>query len=97
MPIAARGHRQWQPTQVVAIERENIESIELHLIVMLAGVERIEVGDTVDAQHHGLAIDDELPVPVLQRGFHDPRVSADPVASARGEPYAFPSRSSRMR
>jgi hypothetical protein len=31
----------------------------LHVVVP-TGTERVEVGDAVDAEHHGLAIDDKL-------------------------------------
>jgi hypothetical protein len=48
-------------------------------------VQRVEVGDTIDAEHHGFAVDHELPVPVLQRRFDDPRVSAGPVVAALGD------------
>jgi hypothetical protein len=46
---------------------------------MLARIERIEVGDTVDAEHNGLTIDHEALGLVLQRGLHNPRVAAGPV------------------
>jgi hypothetical protein len=44
-----------------------------------AGIDRFEVGNSVDAEHHGLAVDDKLLRPVLQRGFDNRRVSAAPV------------------
>jgi len=34
-------------------------------------VQGVEVGDAVDAKHHRLTVDHKLPVPVLQRRFHD--------------------------
>ena len=42
----------------------------------------VEVGNAVDAEHHGLTIDDELLEPVLQRGLDDPREAAGPVGAA---------------
>jgi hypothetical protein len=39
---------------------------------MFAGVQGVEVGAAVDAEHHGLAVDDEMLLPVLQRGLDDP-------------------------
>jgi hypothetical protein len=42
----------------------------------------IEVGDAVDPEHDGLAVDHELPLPVLQRRFHDPRIAVGPVVAA---------------
>jgi hypothetical protein len=50
-------------------------------------VQAFEIGDAVDAEHHGFAADDELPMPVLQRGLDDPRQATGPVvAAARNEP-----------
>jgi hypothetical protein len=39
-------------------------------------MEGVEVGDAVDAEDDGLAIDDELPVPIPQRALDDPGVAA---------------------
>src|SRR6516165_3351757 len=52
---------------------------------MLARVQGIEVGDAVDAEHHSLTVDHELPVPVLQRRFDDPRIAVAPVVPAAGD------------
>ena len=48
-------------------------------MIVLARVQRVEIGNAVDAEHHRLAIDDELLDPVLQRRFHDPRIAIGPV------------------
>ncbi|MGQ2181847.1 hypothetical protein ACT4MK_00150 (plasmid) [Bradyrhizobium barranii] len=48
---------QRQPAQVVALARQYVEGVELHLRVVLAGMQATEVGDAVDAQEHRLAID----------------------------------------
>ena len=40
--------------------------------VVLAAVQRVKIGNAVDAEHHGFAIDDELLLPILQRGLSDP-------------------------
>jgi hypothetical protein len=53
--------------------------IQLHFMVVLARVQGVEV---LDAEHHRLAVDHELPVPVFQSGFHDPRIAAGPVVAA---------------
>ena len=43
----------------------------------------------VNAKHHRLAVDHELPVAVLQRGLDNPRVALDPViAAARDQAHA---------
>ena len=79
------AHRQGQATQIITVEREIVEGIELDFIVMLPGMLRIEVGDTIDAEHHRLTINDELLVPVLQRGPHDPRIARGPVITAASD------------
>jgi hypothetical protein len=53
----AQGQR--QAAQVLAIERHDVEGVELHLVVMLAGMQGVEVCDAVDAEHDRLAVDDE--------------------------------------
>jgi hypothetical protein len=66
------AHRQGKRAQIIAIERQNVEGIELHLVIVLAGMRRVEIGDAVNAEDDGFAIDDELLVFVLQRGLNDP-------------------------
>src|SRR6266550_1046796 len=46
---------QGQLPQVLTLERQNIEGVELHLIIMPARVQPVEIGDAVDAEHHNLA------------------------------------------
>ena len=62
--------------QIIAVERQDVEGVERHLGVMLAGVERVEIGD---------AVDHELLDPVLERGLHDLRVAVGPVVAASGD------------
>jgi hypothetical protein len=40
---------------------------------MLVRVQRVEVGDAINAKHNGFAVNDELTVLVSQRRFNDPR------------------------
>jgi hypothetical protein len=66
-------------------------------LVVLAGMQRVEVGDALHAQHHRLAVDDEPRLPVLQRGLDDPRIAAGPViAAARDQPHAVAAGSCRL-
>ena len=39
----------------------------------------------MNAQHHRLAVDHELPIAVLQRRLHNPRISVGPVLAALGD------------
>jgi hypothetical protein len=68
-----------------AAHREHVESIELDLMIVLAGMKRVEIRDVVNAEYDGFTIEDKLLVPVLQRGLDDPRITLRPVvAAARG-------------
>jgi hypothetical protein len=91
MLLTDRGH--------YPVERQNVESIELHLVIVLAGMQRVEIGDAVDAEDDRLAVEDEL----LMMGFSErPRRSRD---SAWSSPWSTrvisrtrsPSRSTRRR
>src|SRR4051794_28584819 len=57
---------------------------------MLARVQRIEVGDAVDAKDHGFAVKDEPLLSVVQRGLGYPRITPGPVSAIAGEqPHAI--------
>jgi len=45
-------------------------------------MQRVEIGMSVHAQDHGLAVNNELLVPVLQGGLHDPGIALRPIVSA---------------
>ncbi|MEY9228364.1 hypothetical protein ABIF68_007576 [Bradyrhizobium japonicum] len=80
---------QRQIAQVVAAHREDIEGIELHLMLVLAGVQRVEIGNAVNAEDHGLAIDDEMLLTVLQGGLSDLGIALGPVGAVPGkQPHA---------
>ena len=42
------------------------KATEQHFFVVLAGMQRVEIGDPVDAEDHGFAINHEALPPVLQ-------------------------------
>jgi hypothetical protein len=48
-------------------------------------VQRIEIGDAVNAQDHRFAVEDEPFLPDLPRRFNDPGMSARPVIAVAGE------------
>jgi hypothetical protein len=56
-----------KPRKFLAVERQDIEGVELHFVVMLARMQRVEIRDTVDTEHHRLAVDHELLVSILKR------------------------------
>ena len=80
---------QWQPAGVVPVVGQAVEGVELDLVVVLAGVKGVEVGDTIDAEHHGLAVDDELALPNLPRRLDDPWIPAGPVCPPRWRGVRF--------
>jgi hypothetical protein len=61
--------------QVIAVEGKKFEGVRLDLVILLALVQCVEIGDAVHAKDHRFAVDDELLVPVLQRGLDDPRIA----------------------
>jgi hypothetical protein len=65
-------------TQVVAVHSQRIEGVELDPLVMPAGVQSAGIGDAIDTQDDGLAIDHKLLDAVLQGGLGDPRITLRP-------------------
>jgi hypothetical protein len=53
----------------------HIEGVKPHFGVVPTRLERVEIGDAVAVEHHGLAVDDELLMAVLQRRFDNPRIA----------------------
>jgi hypothetical protein len=69
---------------------EDIKSVKLDLMIEFARMERIEIGDAINAEKDGLAIDDELLVSIFQRRLDDPGIALRPVvAAARDQPHTF--------
>jgi hypothetical protein len=48
-------------------------------------VQGVEVGDAIDTEHDRLAVNDELPMPVLARRLDDPGIAIGPVVRASGD------------
>ena len=75
--------------RVVNVERQDVEGVELDLIVMLPGMQRVEVGDTIDAEHDGFAVDDEAGLADLAGRLDDPRITVGKVVvAACDQPHA---------
>jgi hypothetical protein len=81
--VPAHGERQFP--QVLAIERENVERIELNLVIMPARMQAVEIRDAVHAQQHRLAIDHKRTGEVAQRGFDDSGIPIAPIVAVAGE------------
>ncbi|MBR0939495.1 hypothetical protein [Bradyrhizobium jicamae] len=55
-PLKVRlAHRQRQASQILTAQRQHVEGAELHLGIVLAVVQRVEIGDPVDAGRDRLA------------------------------------------
>jgi hypothetical protein len=68
--------------RILTVECKNVKSVKLQLVVLLARVQRLEIGDPVDAEHDGLAIDHEILLPVLQRALDNPRIAVGLIVPA---------------
>ena len=44
---------------ILAVAHQHVEGVELHLVIVLARVQAVEVAAAVDAEQHGLAVDHE--------------------------------------
>ena len=62
-----------------------IEGIELHLSIVLSGMQAVEIRAAVDVKPHRLAVDHEGRTVVAQRGLGDQRKPAAPVVAVAGE------------
>ena len=56
---------------------------------MPAGVQAVEIRSPVDAEQHGLAVEDERAVAVAQGSFGDQRKAIAPVVAVAGERQIF--------
>jgi hypothetical protein len=52
---------------------------------MLAAVKRVEVGDAIDTQDYGLAVEDEALLADLASRLDDPGIPIGPVIAAPGD------------
>ena len=57
----------------------------MHFAVAPARVQRVEIGQPVDAKDHGLSVDNELFAPVCQGGLRYPREALGPIVAAAGD------------
>jgi hypothetical protein len=59
-------------------------------VVVLARVQLVEIGDAVDAEYHGLTVNDEMLLPILECGLSDPAITLGRVAAvAREQAHAL--------
>jgi len=85
VPAAVRG---WPSAStaatsaVVAALGQDVEGAELNLIVMLAGMQGVEIGDAIDPEDDRLAVENEMLPPDLPCGLDDPRLTSRPVVTA---------------
>jgi hypothetical protein len=97
----ALAHRERQAAEILAIQRQAVDSIELHLTVVPARMQSVEIGYPVSTQHNGLAVDYEMPravgsdgapVPPADRRARPSLIALDPIR-ARTSSRQTPARS----
>jgi hypothetical protein len=74
-----------QLAQVVIALDEDVEGAKLGLVVVLARVERVEVGDAVEPEDDDLAVDDKTLLSVLPCGLDNPGKAFGPIVTAAGD------------
>jgi hypothetical protein len=60
-----------RPPKILTIKRQDIKGVELHLFILPARVQSVEVGKAINTENGSLAVDHEMLLSVLQRGFGD--------------------------
>jgi hypothetical protein len=65
-----------------SFQRQDVERIELHGLILFAGMQAVEFGDAVEDEQHRLAVDDELALRSLQRRLDDPRKASRVIDAA---------------
>jgi hypothetical protein len=56
---ARLSHAQRKLAEILTVADEEVEGVQHDLIVMLSGVQPVEIRDAVGAEQHGLTIKDE--------------------------------------
>ena len=73
--------------------RKLIKGAELDFLIVPTEMKSIEVGDTIDVEHDGLAVNHEPLDQVLLGGVYDPGKALSPIiAAARNQPHGIASR-----
>ena len=65
------AHAQRQLANVFAIDDQDIERVELHLVIVLAAVQSVEVGSTINSEQYRFAVDYKRGAAIAQSGFND--------------------------
>jgi hypothetical protein len=71
--------------RIVAVQRQDVEGVELDLVIVLPAVQPIEIRDAVYAKQYGFAIEDELACSDTARRLDDQRITACPVMAVASE------------
>jgi hypothetical protein len=61
----------------------HVEGVKLHFVIVVPGVQSVEIGDTVGAEDHGLAVDHAFGG--FSTGFGDPWIARAPAATVARE------------
>src|SRR4029078_4242999 len=63
----------------------HVEGVKLHLVIMLAAVQAVEVRYPVNAEKHRLAVDHKRAVSIPERGLNNQRIAIGPVVAVSRE------------
>jgi hypothetical protein len=83
------AQRQRQLAIVVAVTGEHVEGVELHLAIVFAKVQGVEVGIAGNAKNNRLGVEHEMRLPDLKRRLDDSRIAVGPVAAPRDQARAI--------
>lgn len=64
-------HCKGQLPYIVTVAHQHVEGVELYLVIVLTGMQVVEVGDPVDAEQHRFTIQYERRRPDAQRRLGD--------------------------
>ena len=87
------SHAQWKLPQIVAVTHQHVEGVELHLVIVLAAVEPVEVRSAIHAKQHGFTVQDKGADADAMRCLNDQWVAIGPVVTVAREQanaLAFP-------
>lgn len=72
-------HAERHLADILAIRDQHVERIKLHLVIVPAAVQPVEIGSAVDTEQHGLAVDHKRGLTIAERRLPDQRKAVAPI------------------